>query len=427
MCQIGAPKTHADTRGNSAPLPGTQAIGASRFRRCFYTWIPYVGFSWCQQRPRTVMSTALPPSALPVLPKFDNTLGALLIGGLVATALYGVTCVQTFTFFMSGSTDRRLQKALVCSPSLHVLSITLIHAPQVAFLWLLDTFDAILNCHILYFYLVSNYLNPEAIGFPVWSIIVHVVATSVSNFIVRCAFARRVYRLSNGNIPGTVWLVLMSTLDLTCGIIITSKAFRIKTFADLIALSTMMYLNFASGTAADLSVALSLCYLLRRSRTGFARFVSSIHVSGSNQVQNRTDSLIHVLMMYAVNTGLIVALDAAAGLLAFVFMPTNFIFLAFYLLLSKLYLNSYLAILNARPNLRGRLDDPKSIHLSRMQSTMRWRNEYDPEGQRMDSQPALAPSKSDGDTTLDVALEASLSRVTVVEKDTESVQVARAY
>ncbi|KAK1232760.1 hypothetical protein PQX77_004085 [Marasmius sp. AFHP31] len=47
-------------------------------------------------------------------------------------------------------------------------------------------------------------------------------------------------------------------------------------------------------------------------------------------------------------------------------MPHNFIFLGFYLLLSKLYLNSYLATLNAREGLRATVDDPKSIHLSDM-------------------------------------------------------------
>jgi len=49
----------------------------------------------------------------PVLPHFDNTLGALLIGGLVATALWGVTCVQTFAFFMGETKDRAWHKALV--------------------------------------------------------------------------------------------------------------------------------------------------------------------------------------------------------------------------------------------------------------------------------------------------------------------------
>ncbi|KAJ7080612.1 hypothetical protein B0H15DRAFT_856553 [Mycena belliarum] len=312
------------------------------------------------------MATA---SSVPVIPHFDNTLGALLVGGMVATALWGVTCVQTYTFFMSCTTDRAWSKALI------------------ALLWVLDTFDTFLNCHILYFYLVTNYLAPQAIFFPVWSVIIHVAATSISNFIVRCAFARRVYRLSNGNIPGTLVIISLSLLDLSCGLAITGKAFGMQTYMQLDSLSSLMYLNFAAGTSSDLSVALALCYLLRGSRTGF----------------QRTDSLIRVLMLYTVNTGLIVALDASAGMLTYIFMPHNFIFLGFYLLLSKLYLNCYLAILNARSGLRGKLDGPKSIHLSRIQSTMHWRNEVDLEQQNTESHPALRTSKSDGDATLQIS------------------------
>jgi len=259
----------------------------------------------------------------------------------------------------------------------------------------LDTFDTFLNCHILYFYLVTNYLAPQALLFPVWSVIIHVAATSISNFIVRSLFARRVYGLSNGNIPGTLWIIALSLLDLSCGLVITVKAFSMNSFMDLDSLSNLMYLNFAAGTSSDLSVALALCWLLRGSRTGF----------------QRTDSLIRVLMMYTVNTGLIVALDAAAGMFAYVFMPHNFIFLGFYLLLSKLYLNSYLAILNARTGLRGKFDDPKSIHLSRIQSTVQWRNVVSEE-LRSGSQPAIALTKSNGDTTLNVSLDTN----PVVEK-----------
>ncbi|KAJ7148773.1 hypothetical protein C8R43DRAFT_1008707 [Mycena crocata] len=297
-----------------------------------------------------------------------------------ACSLWGVTCVQTFTFFMNETTDRTAHKTLV------------------ALLWVLDTFDTVLNGHILYFYLVTNYLAPQTIIYPVWSVIIHVAATSISNFIVRSAFARRVYRLSNGNIPGTILIVALSLLDLSCGVIITAKAFHMKTYLELDKLSSLMYLNFAAGTGSDLSVALAMCYLLRGSKTGF----------------RRTDSLISVLMMYTVNTGLIVALDASAGMFTYIFMPHNFIFLGFYLLLSKLYLNSYLAILNARPGLRVQLDEPKSIHLSRIQSTMRWRNEvgYDPEVQN--TAMAVTVSKSDGDATF--------ANSPVMEKDKEYVE-----
>ncbi|KAF8218017.1 hypothetical protein K438DRAFT_1952872 [Mycena galopus ATCC 62051] len=356
--------------------------------------------------------TTVPPTPTVPVPQFDTTLGALLVGGLVATALYGITVLQTFAFFAGGTTDRASHKALV------------------AFLFILDTFDTFLNGHILYFYLVTNYLAPQAIATPVWSLIIHVATTSLSNFVVRSAFTRRVYRLSNGNIPTTFWIVSLSILDLACGLIITVKGFPMKTFFELDGLASFMYLNFAAGTLSDLSVTLALCYLLRGSRTGFPRFGNLTRITATiPTISLRTDSLIGVLIMYAVNTGLVVALDASASMIAFIFMHDNFIFLAFYLLLSKLYLNSFLAILNARRGLREELDDPQTIHLSQIHCTTQWRSGvgHDPEGQRSHSSPRVVGSKSDSTNTI---LQISLDANPVIEKGmdfVESPHIARVY
>ncbi|KAK0227343.1 hypothetical protein EDD85DRAFT_957958 [Armillaria nabsnona] len=273
--------------------------------------------------------------------EFDNTLGALLVGGLVAMALWGITCVQGYTFFTTNQRDRVAFKVLI------------------AFLLALDTFDSVLNGHILYFYLVKNYLNPLAVYAPTWSVILHVAITSISDFIIRSMFARRVYRLSGGNRVITLWIAAVSTTDLVCGIVITAKAFGISSYLQLDTLSSLLYLNFAAGTTSDISVALALCYYLYTSRTGF----------------QRTDSLITILMAYTVNTGLVVAVDAALGILTYAAMPHNLIFLGFYLLLSKLYLNSYLASLNARQGLREMSNQPVSIQFTNFaQSSGRFTN-----------------------------------------------------
>lgn len=276
--------------------------------------------------------------------KFDNTLGALLVAGLVASSLYGVTCVQMYNYFNKGAKDTVWLKWMI------------------AFLWALDTFDAALNGHFLYFYMVTNYLKPTAMMTVVWSVIAHVAATSISNFIIRTMFAHRVWMLSEENIWLTGLIMGVSTTDLVVGLIITVKAFQNTSFMDLQALSSLFYVSFAAGTGADLLVALSLCFYLWRSRTGF----------------QRTDSLIQSLMTYTINTGLLVAIDAAAGMIAYAVMPHNFIFLGFYLLLSKLYLNSYLATLNAREGLRKNMDEPVSIHLSHISGNSSGRY-HDPE------------------------------------------------
>jgi len=183
-------------------------------------------------------------------------------------------------------------------------------------------------------------------------------------------------------------------------VVITIKAFTIQDFLQLQSLSVcllvevlssflvlmivqnLFYLSFASGTSSDVLLALSLCFYLWRCQTGFTR----------------TDNLIQTLMKYTINTSALVAwapvllfnhqtrwiqifrLDALVGLITYITMPHNFIFLgkstqtsvegdfwsfceAFYLLLSKreskvflflkfvgspwnlkqVYLNSYLA------------------------------------------------------------------------------------
>lgn len=243
-------------------------------------------------------------------------------------ALWGITGIQTFTFFINNTRDKMRFKILI------------------GVLYIADTFHSILICHLLYHYLISNYLNPLAVMIPLWSVLLVVATTSICDFIIRGLFALRVYRLSNRKLPVALLIGVLSLGDLVVGLIITVKAFSMETFLELDHLSTLMFLNFALGTSSDLLVAAALCYYLYLSRTGIAK----------------TNSLINTLMAYTVNTGMIVAIDAALGVILYGAMPNNFIFLGFYFLLSKLYLNSYLASLNARDTLRQFTNEPVSLH-----------------------------------------------------------------
>lgn len=134
---------------------------------------------------------------------------------------------------------------------------------------------------------------------------------------------------------------------LTGIVVITVKAFTIQDFLQLNSLSVcllvdvlssfwvlmiiqnLFYLSFASGTSSDVLLALCLCFYLWKCQTGFVR----------------TDNLIQTLMKYSINTSLLVAwaivslfshqiywvqifrLDALAGLITYIVMPHNFIFL----------------------------------------------------------------------------------------------------
>ncbi|EGO19805.1 hypothetical protein SERLADRAFT_418117, partial [Serpula lacrymans var. lacrymans S7.9] len=243
---------------------------------------------------------SLPPqAALPF--NTDSTLGALLVGGLVAAAFWGVTCAQTLIYFQHSSSDR--------------LSLKLF----VSFLWVLDTFDSCLTSHILYWYFVKNYFNPSAIASPVWSVLIHVAITSLTDVLIRAMYARRVYQLSGHSILLTAVVVAISLLDLICGFMITVKAFKLGSFAELNTISGLMYTNFAAGFSGDLFVAVVLCYYLWRSRTGF----------------RGTDTLVKSLVSYIITTGLLTAVDASLGMIFYIVMPNNFVFIAFYFNLAK--------------------------------------------------------------------------------------------
>ncbi|KAI0700870.1 hypothetical protein BC835DRAFT_1411720 [Cytidiella melzeri] len=259
----------------------------------------------------------------------SGTIGVLLIGGLISAILYGITSTQTILYFQFGRGDWWLVKVAVPC------------------LWLLDTFDMCLIFHILYWYLISNYGNSLSLENPVWSIIMHVLVTSVTQTVVRGMFATRIWRLSHGNWIIVLLISIVSLTDLVTCLIITVKAFH-TTFAGLQKLSALVYLEFAAGFAGDALVAASLCYILHRSRTGF----------------RRTETVITLLTMYIINTGkscLFTALTASISLILFASQPNSFVYIAVYFQLSKLYVNAYLAMLNARDKMRNKLSEPLTL------------------------------------------------------------------
>ncbi|KAF8429860.1 hypothetical protein L210DRAFT_3418640 [Boletus edulis BED1] len=250
------------------------------------------------------MSTSDPP----VLPfSVDNTLGALLIGSLVAATFWGVTSVQTYIYYHRYPDDPLFLK-LVVSLSLDVGMI-------------LDTFDACLTSHIAYHYLVTNYMNPKSIVIPVW----YVCTVSSQNITVTSIVVSRVVRVlgSSWNCVLTRLLSGSSSRRIESVAVITAKALVLGSLHALESLlhsiPPLFYASFVTTFSGDLYLAVVLCYYLFKSRTGF----------------RRTDSLLNTLITYIITTGLLTSVDAILGTILYAVMPTNYIFMAFYFNLAK--------------------------------------------------------------------------------------------
>ncbi|TBU23947.1 hypothetical protein BD311DRAFT_672889 [Dichomitus squalens] len=239
----------------------------------------------------------------------DETLGAAFLGMLIFRSFYGITVVQTYIYFKRSAKDS-------------------------AFLKVLDSLHLALIVHSIYYYAVTNFMNPKVLASPTWSIL------GVSDVTVRSIFCHRVWRLSNGNWPLAI-AIMVSSLTVFGESVYASEvgqlqSFGVGTFAGFSKIADILYVSFGAGVVADVLIAGALCTILARCKTGF----------------RKTDSVVRTLIMYSINTGLLTSLCALSCLITYATMPNNFIFIAFYFVLPKLFLNSLLATLNAREALR---------------------------------------------------------------------------
>ncbi|KAH9851580.1 histone acetylation protein-domain-containing protein [Lenzites betulinus] len=100
-----------------------------------------------------------------------------------------------------------------------------------------------------------------------------------------------------------------------------------------------------STIVTDILIAIAMCYYLYRKRTGLKR----------------------------INTGLTTSIIGTICVVTFGAMPTNFVWLGFFWIMGKCYVNSFLALLNSRDSLRDRVTGVQLNHIgnprSRSEST----------------------------------------------------------
>ncbi|EGO22087.1 hypothetical protein SERLADRAFT_409723 [Serpula lacrymans var. lacrymans S7.9] len=160
---------------------------------------------------------------------------------------------------------------------------------KVVLLWLLDTIHVACISHMLYYHLITNFANPLALLVIVWSFKAQIVITPLfTGQALRdtSLYAHRLWILGKG------WNRILCLI-------------QDWAYWEPIAVLSVLASN-------DFLLATSMCYLLALSRTGFSNLCS-----------------LAVIITCAV-------------------MPNNFIYMAIDFSLSKLYVNSFIALLNSR-------------------------------------------------------------------------------
>ncbi|KAJ7748819.1 hypothetical protein DFH07DRAFT_775634 [Mycena maculata] len=108
-------------------------------------------------------------------PPLDNTLGAVYIGVVVSSAIYGLTCLQTYRYYQLQIKDPVWLRCCVF------------------ILWILETLHSACIAHAVYFYSITHYGDYASLLEAVWSIILPVGVNCLTGYIVQMCFAWRVF------------------------------------------------------------------------------------------------------------------------------------------------------------------------------------------------------------------------------------------
>ncbi|KAI6107176.1 hypothetical protein EDD16DRAFT_115586 [Pisolithus croceorrhizus] len=228
----------------------------------------------------------------------DN-FGCILITGLISSMVYGITILQ-------GRVKRN----------------TSIMKFLVAAVCVLDTLHVSFMCHVLYYYLITNYGVPTSVNYIVWSFPASVIPNLLVILLVQFFFAHKIHHLCRREVRWflTVPIILLALAQYGVGIGLVTPSAAIVVVAEVV-------------------ITVSLCVLL--------------YNGGSHSSFPRTKRLVNTLITYAVNRCMLTLLVIIGVLIVNVSQqPAWTMGLDF--IVGKLYANSLLASLNTRDYLSSR-------------------------------------------------------------------------
>ncbi|KIM38404.1 hypothetical protein M413DRAFT_30231 [Hebeloma cylindrosporum] len=248
----------------------------------------------------------------------DNTIGAAFFGISAACILFGIAIVQTHSYYYNFPKDWMFQKVAV------------------GVLITLATFDTIFTLHAVYYYLIVNFGNQKGLDTIVWSFRLQALLNSSFKLYTLCEYgnAQQAQQKVGNHFSrlGPIFAGLVVAGGWAIGLLLVVKLYGTTSFATVDKMSYAIYAPFIAATTIDAVIAALMCYFLNRSRSSFIR----------------TNNKIVTVMRYVLITGFLTSACSLSALIAYATMPHNMVFIGIDFLLPNLYINSYIAMLNAR-------------------------------------------------------------------------------
>ncbi|KAJ6482287.1 hypothetical protein C8R47DRAFT_1133555, partial [Mycena vitilis] len=242
-------------------------------------------------------------------------LGVMEIGVFLSLVLFGVVALQGCVYFHNCRSDRAGLKILVGS----VLIFELGHS--------------IASCHAIYYFTVTLAGVPELDkAANSYSLSLLPVFETLIIALVQAFFAYRI-RILSGRIYISLICWALCFLRVVGGLSMATESFLDLPlepdyfhFQDTYGWVITSALNV--GAVLDVLITLSMCVYIRQLYTAYSF--------------PRSEQLIHRLIVWTIQTGLMTSLTSIAVVITFQTMKHNFIWVALYTFLAKLYSNSLL-------------------------------------------------------------------------------------
>lgn len=253
---------------------------------------------------------------------YDDTYGALLVGLTISAALWGITNLQVLTYSRSYPRDLILHKLAVVE------------------LWLLDAFHLALVAHGVYHYLITN--RRTIVLDIIWSLKLEIAIGCIAIISVQSLYIFQIWRICDvlSNETRRVQWILVVLLLLTYAATVTViwAVYSVQSIPQINKVHWVIYMSTATATCVDFMISLILCLSLMRRQTG----------------SSRRNSWIRDIAMTSVRNGLLTVAGALLEIATLAILPNTLIVFAVNIVLIKVYVNSYLALLNARPSAKER-------------------------------------------------------------------------
>ncbi|ESK86404.1 hypothetical protein Moror_4955 [Moniliophthora roreri MCA 2997] len=250
----------------------------------------------------------------PIPPDIVRLTGPIFLGNLLNWALFGALSVQVYLYYLAFPKDLPLPKIIVSV----VFALEFLQT-------VLSTRDAFL--YFGYGWGNMNILNE--VGLFWFSI---PIVTGIVSCIVQLFFAWRIWIIScQRYVP--IIIGLLSVCQVAAGVWTGVQSKIIQFWSDVqVKNGTPPSVWLVSSTTCDVFITITMFYCLSTSRTGF----------------RSTNAILVKFIRLTVETGLITSTLTVVDLALFLSIKDTNYYLALSIMLSKLYSNSLLVLLNAR-------------------------------------------------------------------------------